>query len=151
MLFSSMQYLPIYIWSNTSKKLNYWHSEFQWSRYPVIIVISNQYVKVDIWIPIMFYCNDQEILRFTFTYIRISIEHCLLETYGFYLTINGLSILDIGHTRYYAIITWYWHKPIEAYRRKENSPQWFPSESSSLDPQYFSEQAWLYPLSISYW
>ena len=62
-------------------------------------------MKVDIWIPIMFYCNDQEILPVTFAYNIISIEHCLLETYDFYLTINGLSILDIGHTQYYAIIT----------------------------------------------
>ena len=62
-------------------------------------------MKVDIWIQIVFHFDDQDPLPVTFAYIRISIEHCLLETYNFYLSINGLSILDIGLTQYYAIIT----------------------------------------------
>ena len=53
----------------------------------------------------MFYCNGQDLLPVTFAYNKLGIDHCLLDTYDFYLPVNGLSIIDIGLTRYYAVIT----------------------------------------------
>ena len=53
----------------------------------------------------MFYCNGQDLLPVTFAYNKIGIDHCLLDTYDFYLPVNGSSIIDIGLTQYYAVIT----------------------------------------------
>ena len=62
-------------------------------------------MKVDIWTRIVFYCNGQDLFPVTFAYNKIGNELCLLDTYNFYLPVNGLSIIDIGLTRYYAVIT----------------------------------------------
>ena len=53
----------------------------------------------------MFYCNGQDLFPVTSAYNKIGNELCLFDIYDFYLTVNGLSITDIGLTRYYAVIT----------------------------------------------
>ena len=90
-------------------------------------------MKVDIGTRIAFYCNDQCSLPVTSAYKIISIEHCLLDINEIYLAINGLSFPDIELTRYHAVITWYWHKPIPVPNSSQkDSPDC--NQEDQLDP-----------------